>query len=546
MSRAVLCWLMVLAFAGGCTSRRAPLRPPAHPGLETYLRPKIRQSGEHPMVAIGGALLPAASGLGAFYARHGDRMVWSTPQGPLPVAGSFLRLLREPEQDGLDRGAYHLEEIERAWVGWSRGSGSRRAQVRLVELDLLLTNAFLGRARQLQGRVEPADREWQGGVVVDPGVLLDSALAVGSAPEVLSRLRPAHPEYPRLCRALDAYRRMQAGGGWPSLPQGERARRGHQGPAEETLRRRLVAEGDLDSLAQGQGFDEAAERALRRFQKRHGLAINGKVDPATFAALEVPVEDRIRQLEWNLERWRWLPPGNGARYLLVRLDEYLLDLVEAGRVVLSMRVVAGKPDWRTPIFRGTLTQLVLNPYWNVPPTIAREEVLPALRQNPAYLEERGFMLVSGSGEKARVVHPDSLDLEAWSDEEWPYTFIQGPGPDNPLGRVKFLLPNPYHIYLHDTPNRELFARPVRDFSHGCIRLEKSLELAVALLAEEPAWNRARLHQILQEGQTRQVAVPRPIPVYFGYWTAGADSEGQVRFSADLYGGDTRMEGLWSD
>ncbi|MCC7263819.1 MAG: L,D-transpeptidase family protein [Candidatus Latescibacteria bacterium] len=514
------------------------------PVLDTYLRPKIRQTGDHTLIAVAGALLPAAEGLGAFYARHGDHLVWSTAKGPLPVAGSLLRLLREPEVDGLGREGYHLQAIEAAWIGWSRGGGNRRALVRLTELDLLLTNAFMRRAHQLQGQVQPANREWTGGTYADPGALLDCALAAGSVEEVLDRLRPAHPDYLRLCQGLATYQRLEAAGGWEPFAGGERPRRGQDGPAEAALRRRLLAEGDLDSLAGGSGFDAALERALRRFQGRHGLAENGKVDGATEATLAVPAAQRVRQLALNLERWRWLPPGPTARYLLVRLDDYTLDLVEEGQVVLRMKVVAGKAQWRTPVFHSTLTQIVLNPYWNVPPSIAREEILPALRQNPALLEERGFMVVSGAGEQARVVPPDSLDLQAWSDDEWPYTFIQVPGPDNPLGRMKFLLPNPYNVYLHDTPNRELFSREVRDFSHGCIRLEKSMELAVRLLADNPEWTRTRLREIVQAGETRQVRLPNALPVYFGYWTARVDEAGLVHFNPDLYGADARLEAVW--
>ena len=309
------------------------------------------------------------------------------------------------------------------------------------------------------------------------------------------------------------------------------------------MRRRLIAGGDLDSSAADLGFDDQVERALRRFQRRHGLSANGKVDGQTSEALDVPVARRISQLAVNLERWRWLPRGQEARYLLVRLDDFALDLVEAGQVVLTMKIIAGKPQWRTPIFTSTLSQVVLNPFWNVPAGIAREEVLPALYNDPAYLEERGFMVVSGVGDQARVVAADSVDWSSAGSEDWSYTFMQVPGPENPLGRMKFLLPNEFNIYLHDTPNRELFSRETRDFSRGCIRLEKSLELAVELLQGNPGWSRTHLREVLQTGETKQVTLAVPIPVYFSYWTAWVDEEGWVGFRPDLYGGDAKIAAM---
>lgn len=533
--------VLVLAVCAGCLGPREQLRPRGNPGLDSYIRPKIRQQQGQTMMAVGGKLLPAAPGLGDFYARHQDHLVWSSTSGPLAPARELIQTLKETQGEGLPVFAYHLPAVEAALAGWHRGGTDRRALVRLAELDLLLTSAFLRCADYLQGgRVPPQHRDWPGGAYTDPGVLLDSALAGDQVRAVLEHLRPAHPEYIRLCQGLAAYRSLEAAGGWPPMPSGSRPSKGQQGPAEAALRHRLIAGGDLDSSAAEGGFDEQVERALRRFQRRHGLSASGRVDAATLEALEVPVASRISQLEKNLERWRWLPRGPEARYLLVRLDDFALDLVEGGQVVLSMKIIAGKAQWRTPIFSSTLNQIVFNPYWNVPPGIALEEVLPALREDPAYLEQRGFMVVSGLGEQARVVEADTLDWSGISDEDFPYTFIQAPGPDNPLGRMKFLLPNEYNIYLHDTPNRELFSREVRDFSHGCIRLEKSLELAVQLLQGNPGWSRARIREMLQAGETRQVSLSQTIPSYFSYWTAWVDEEGLVCFRPDRYGGDARL------
>lgn len=544
LGRKARAWVILILVAGtGCLGAREQLLPRGATALETYLRPKIRQRDGRILMAVGGGMLLAAPGLGDFYARHQDHLVWSTTSGPRPAARQFMGVLKGAPDEGLPATTYHLEAIEAALVGWQRGGGNRRALVRLADLDLLLTSAFLGYTDQLQGgRVAPESREWQG-AYTDPGRLLDSALVIDQLLPMLGRLRPTHPEYLRLCQALKAYRQLEAEGGWQALPTGSRPRKGQRGPEEQALRRRLIAGGDLDSSAADLGFDDQVERALRRFQRRHGLSANGKVDGQTSEALDVPVARRISQLAVNLERWRWLPRGQEARYLLVRLDDFALDLVEAGQVVLTMKIIAGKPQWRTPIFTSTLSQVVLNPFWNVPAGIAREEVLPALYNDPAYLEERGFMVVSGVGDQARVVAADSVDWSSAGSEDWSYTFMQVPGPENPLGRMKFLLPNEFNIYLHDTPNRELFSRETRDFSHGCIRLEKSLELAVELLQGNPGWSRTHLREVLQTGETKQVTLAVPIPVYFSYWTAWVDEEGLVGFRPDLYGGDAKIAAM---
>lgn len=468
-------WLVgaALAICAGCAS--GPQRAPGNwsAAEEGFLRLKIRQQGGQAVILAGGTAIPASPWLSGFYARRGDHLAWGGASGPLPRVYELLGALRQAEGDGLPAAAYRLEAIEAAMSPWRRGAvlPSRRALAGLVELDLLLTNAFLLYADHLRGgRVPPQRRDWPEEDSADPAALLDSALADGRVGQALEELRPAHPQYALLRRALAEYRRRAAA-----------------------------------------GTDSAAA-----------------------------LQERIAQLELNLERWRWLPRGKGARYLLVRLDAFELDLVEEGWVVLDMKIVAGKDQWRTPLFTSPLSQVVFNPYWNVPPSIAAEEILPALKEDPAYLQEKGLQVVKGQGDAARIIEADTLDWAAIPPDSLPYTFIQRPGPENPLGRMKFSLPNEFNIYLHDTPNRELFSRAVRNFSHGCIRLERAVELAVRLLEADPQWSRSHIRELIQAGQTRQVTLPRPIPVYFSYWTAWADEGGQVAFRPDLYGSDQRL------
>jgi L,D-transpeptidase YcbB len=252
---------------------------------------------------------------------------------------------------------------------------------------------------------------------------------------------------------------------------------------------------------------------LRTFQERNGLDADGAVGPGTLEALNVPAADRVRQIEINLDRWRWLPRDLGERYVMVNIAGFALDVIEAGKPALSMRVVAGKPTNRTPMFTGTMTHLVLNPYWNVPSGILKKEILPHIARDPGYLARQNMEMLPGG--KVR----------------------QKPGANNALGKIKFLFPNRFDVYLHDTPSRSLFSRSVRTFSHGCIRVEKPLELAEYLLKEDPAWTPEKIQKALAKGKESWVKIPNPLPVHLAYWTAWVDDAGVTQFRKDVYGRD---------
>ncbi len=224
----------------------------------------------------------------------------------------------------------------------------------------------------------------------------------------------------------------------------------------------------------------------------------------------------------------------------MRIADYELDAVEGGKVVLSMRVIAGKPYWRTPIFSAELTRLVINPYWYIPRSIAVEEVLPRLKRDPDYLRRHDISVFAVTDMQSRSVDPVGIDWAKLSSEGFDYSLAQAPGPDNPLGRLKFIFPNPYNVYLHDTPNSELFEKKKRAFSHGCIRLEKSAELAAYILRGQGNWPLRHIEQAIQSQINRQVVFVRPLPVYLLYWTAWVDEEGILQFRRDEYDSDQRL------
>jgi len=263
------------------------------------------------------------------------------------------------------------------------------------------------------------------------------------------------------------------------------------------------------------------------------------VNPAVIAEMNVPIEQRVDLIELNLERWRWLPREPGSRYMLVNIPEMRLEVRENGKVPLSMRVIVGKKDTPTPIFNDEMTHIVFSPYWNVPSGIAKDETLPSLMNDPGFLTRNNMEVVDKAG---RTIEPSSID---WMDPS-SFRFRQRPGSSNALGLVKFMFPNQYDVYLHDTPADSLFGRAARLFSHGCIRVEQPEALAAYVLRDQPEWTQERIREAMHSGEERTVKLRTSIPVFIGYWTARVAPDGLVQFRHDVYGVDSRLNAMLED
>ncbi|GBD32068.1 hypothetical protein HRbin33_01030 [bacterium HR33] len=513
-----------------------------------HIRQRLEAAGTAAAVSLGGELVFAVEALPSYYRRAGYRPAWSGDRGVLPRAFSLLEALRGAEQEGLRAEDYHLERLASALRDARSRQLSREPPdaERLAELDLLLSDAFLVYASHLAlGRVNPETihPEWKAN---RRGVDLTSALervVAGDDPgAVLRELTPAQEEYARLREALSRYLRLAAQGGWVPIEPGPPLGVGSRSARVAALRARLEATGDLGdtAVADTDLFDEALASAVRRFQSRHGLEVNGRADSATIAALNVPAEERARQIALNLERWRWMPEELGSRYIVVNIAGFDLRVVEREETVLEMRVMVGRPYRRTPVFSDTVRYLVLSPYWHVPHNIAVQDILPRIKRDPSYLTQQGFTVFEGWGPNARVVDPASVDWSKVTAANFPYRLRQDPGPLNALGRVKFMFPNKYNVYLHDTPSRELFDRPERDFSSGCVRVEKPIELAEYLLADPVQWSRERIIAAIDRRVEQTVRLSRPIPIHIQYWTVWVAEDGTVHFRRDLYGRDQML------
>ena len=457
-----------------------------------------------------------------FYAERDYRPAWSRGHGLSREGEALARALRDAGREGLDAARYW----DPAWDAASDGDEGAAGTI-----DLRLTDAFLRYASDVgQGRLDPAavNPYWaQRARPVDVFALLRDAVEARDLEQTLRGLLPRNPQYAALREALSRYRAIAEKGGWPAVAAPQRPwRPGQRAPEVAALRARLAVEGDLHASAHGAKalvFDVAVAAAVKRFQLRHGLEPSGTVDRHTLAALNVPAPDRVRQIELNLERWRWLSPALEDRFVLVNIAGFELHAFDGGRDTLRMRVVTGNAARTpTPVFGRPMTHVVFRPYWNVPTSIAEDEILPAVYRDRGYLRRHNMVLVKDEG---------GTQLR------------QRPGPGNALGLVKFLLPNPFGVYLHDTPEDALFARARRDKSHGCVRVERPFELARFALGGAPEWTPARIKAAMARGGEQHVALPAPLPVFVTYLTAWADEGGVTRFFPDVYEHDAAQEKL---
>jgi len=458
-------------------------------------------------------------------------------------AGQLRAALADSASHGLDPAEYHLGEITALWP-------STRPEDR-ARLDLLLSDAFFRYASNLyQGHSRPADVDPDWHIApnrLDVVAFLSWVIDSTDFAAVLARLAPPHPGYHRLRAALARYRGLAELGGWTPIDPGPTLHPGERGLRVEALRRRLWQEGHLlDEAADPFLFDAALEAAVRRFQRLHTLEDDGLVGAATLAALNVPLAARIEQIRLNLERWRWLPRDLGPRHLLVNMAGFELEGYVGEERRLAMRVIIGRPFRSTPAFSGRLSHVVFNPYWNVPRRIAEEDLVPAQLREPDYLAARGFHILDSWRPDARELDPAQIDWRALSGRRFPYRLRQDPGPQNSLGRIKFMLPNPFAIYLHDTPARHLFQRTVRTFSSGCIRVEAPDQLVLFLFQGVPGWDQARVRALLDAGETVTEYLPEPVPVYLVYLTAWVDAQGALHFADDIYARDAALAARLSD
>ena len=500
--------------------------------VDEAIRVRVEQLRATGTLEARGAAVASRQLLPRLYERRAFAAAWTS----LAQIDSLLEVLAESYGEGLDPEDYHAAGVRAArgaLTDIERLPADERAQ-----LDILLTDSVIRLGYHLRfGKVDPValDPNWNESrdlMGEDPVTTIQNAIDSRSLREFADEVIPRAFLYGRFKRALAEYRALAAAGGWSAVPSGPTLKPGATDERVPAVARRLAVTADLSRDAAAAATAEYVApivAGVQTFQRRHGLAADGVIGPATLAALNVPIEVRIDQIRANLERARWVLYDPDRDYLVVNIAGFQVYLVRRDEIVWRSRVQVGRPYRQTPVFRAELTYLVVNPTWTVPSTILREDILPAARKDPGYLARRNIDVLDNA---RQPVEATSVD---WTSRSFPYQLVQRPGPDNALGRIKLMFPNEHSVYLHDTPSRDLFERDSRAFSSGCIRVENPLELAELLLGR--AWPRERLDALVAAGKTQTVLLDEPLPVMLLYWTAEVDAAGRVTFYPDVYGRD---------
>jgi len=512
------------------------------------LRHRLETADGPEQITVGEDLLQCETTLRRFYQERGFAPAWVRDAFPLADLDSLIAVLGTVRDEGLDPEDYHFGHLKRLREQADPENRDGGGNGALVDLDLLATDAFLlGASHFLSGKVDPGDLdpEWVANRrQADLAALLHQALKEGKVGEALRGLLPPQPGYRRLRALLGSFRRLAEEGGWPTIEAGPRLELGSRGDRVIQLRKRLAvsAPGGLSPLADPDNpvFSEDLDLAVREFQRSLGLDADGVVGQSTLQALNVSAAERVRQIEVNLERWRWLPQDLGRQHILVNIADFRLDVRRDGQVELTLPVIVGKQYRRTPVFSADMTYLVLSPAWEVPHMLAVQDKLPLIQQDSGYLEKLGFQVLQGWGAEEKVIDPGTVAWGDLSPRRFPYRLRQAPGPLNALGRVKFMFPNKFNVYIHDTPSRELFRKPERTFSSGCIRVQRPEELAFYLLKDRAEWPQEAILAAMDSGREKTVRLPKPLPVHLEYWTAWVDHDGSAHFRNDIYKRDEAL------
>jgi len=478
--------------------------------------------------------LVGANNLRHFYELLGYRYAWSGEGAAEQHARMAMAALSRADEEGLD-------PIDYGGNAYPLASASQFSEDALAEQDLLLSDAVFRYASNVRmGRVAPDEvsslvsLETQ---TFDAAGALADALENDSLASFFSELPPPHRQYARLKSELSYYRQLSDQGGWPQLPTQSEILLTEDDPRIPLLRQRLAVEfPDLDLLG-SIGDLRILDTAVRSYQERSGLEVDSRVGPRTLEMLNVSVAWRIEQIKANMERWRWMPRQFEQRYISVNVPDATLEVIEGNERVLRSRVIVGNVRTTTPMFRAEVTGVTANPPWNVPASIARNEMLPRLQSDPRYLADRNMILVNApEGDPYGL----SVDWTAISRGTFPYQVRQLPGSGNALGEIKLELPNKFSVFLHDTSARDLFSRMDRFLSHGCVRVQAINDLASYLLAQNSDYGPAALDDAIASEKTTLLRFSETVPVYILYWTAVTNVDGTFGFRRDIYSRDEQL------
>ena len=471
-----------------------------------------------------------------FYLRRNLQYAWFNEFGVTCAINTFYARIQNYQVDFEDSTFNNVELDSLIFSLQTDEKKFLQQPNRVKQVELLLTATFFKYSEKVYGGtvfkttkldwfIPRKKKNYQ--------ILLDSLVSSARCEKLQE---PVNQYYIRLKAKLNQYRIIQKAGGFQQIPAPiQELTMGDVDSSLLATKHHLHLTGDLLIDDKTMIFTDSLMTAVKHFQHRMGLVENGKINKPTLLELNQPIAFRIKQIMLNLERLRWIPVQMEENYLLVNIPEFTLHVFEHDKQIWQTNVVVGKTARKTSIFKGNMSQIVLNPYWGVPMSIGKTEILGHLQRNSRYLAQENMEVLSGEN----VINPDNINWNQYKNSV-PYTFRQKPGKNNALGKMKFLFPNNYHIYLHDTPAKYLFNSNKRAFSHGCIRVENPLKLANYLLRNNVAWNPQRVDEILRTDQQVGIRINPTVPVYIAYFTAWVDGEGQLNFRNDLYQLDAKL------
>ena len=500
--------------------------------IEEVMESKVLPEDSQEAVVINGKELYSQTELPRFYANREFEPAWSNHKNKMDLIES----IESAYEEGLDPKDYHLEQIKKYM---EKSKNSKLSQGEKADMDLLMTDALILYASHLlEGKLEQSElrKKWdvernQG--PSNPDSLLTATLHNRNVKGILEDFKPNNYMYKLLKFHLKKLRDEAENGGWPEVSEGETLKPGDSDERIIAIRQFLMAVGDLKAktVDDEEVFDEELEVAVKKFQIRHKLTSDGVIGKGTIEQMKVPIEDRIDMIVLNLERSRWIFQQPDEDFLLVNIAGFHVKRITNKKEVFDSRVIVGKYHKETPVFKGVMKYIVMNPTWTLPYSIATHETLPKLKKDPGYLAAKHMEVMDRNG---KILNPATIDWNEYSAGNFPFIIRQKAGPWNALGEVKFIFPNKYSVYLHDTPSRGLFNRQDRAFSHGCIRTEDKWGLLMSLMDDPEVWNMDKVNEILKSGETTTINLPKPINIYLIYLTAAVDQENNLMFMKDIY------------
>ena len=495
-------------------------------------------------------VLANAEAIYRFYDSRGFGEAWSENGILLEKAYELRFEIKQSKYDGLNPANYHLALIEGFFQSFesNKQKGIPNDVMEVADLDLLLTDAFFRLAAHLEiGKVDPSKLKSSWDIRRKPQredyvLLLSQAVQSNEIRKALEKLYPDFSIYRKgreVVRRMDELQKSDTLN-WKPIKMDQSIKPGQVNNAVPLIRQRLAFWGYLDPalISEDKIYDSLLVNAVKEFQRSNGMEPDGSIGKNTAAALNASPAALMDIASLNLERLRWLPDTvREAEFILVNIANYQLDYINKLDTLFSAKVIVGKQYHQSPIFSAQMSYIVFSPYWNIPNSIARAEIIPAVRRNPNYLQQKNMEVITTSG---KVVDPASVN---WQSKSFPYLIRQKPGGSNSLGLVKFMFPNSHSVYIHDTPGKSLFEKEDRALSHGCIRIQNPVKFAQLLLKDDPKWTTQRIDEAMHQTKEQIVNLPRKIPVVLMYLTFWADSRGKAHFRQDIYGRDADLLAL---